>query len=187
MTTVATIHTERLDLIPMTPEFLQASLDGAREAAEKLIGLSVPDEWFEETGLMRIRLRELRATPELQPWLVRAIGLRSERRMVGHIGFHTAPGPAYLDALAPGGIEYGYTVFEADRRQGYAREAASALMAWARATHAVSRFILSISPDNLPSLKLAQQFGFVQIGRHIDEEDGPENIFELQLDAIDRP
>lgn len=182
MTSVDTIHSERLDLIPMTPEFLQAALDGDQVAAEKLIRLSIPAEWFEEADLIRLRLGNLRAKPELQPWILRAVGLRSQRRMVGHIGFHTAPGPHYLSALAPGAVEYGYTVFEADRRKGYAREAALALMAWARTAHGVSRFILSISPDNLPSLNLAQQLGFHKIAVHVDDEDGPEDIFELRFE-----
>ena len=38
--------------------------------------------------------------------------LRSECRMVGHTGFHARPGEKSLDAYAPGGVEFGYRVFE---------------------------------------------------------------------------
>lgn len=145
------------------------------------LGLRIPDDWFDESDLMEIRRADLRTNPELQPWLLRAIGLRSEERMVGHIGFHTQPDPAYLRDLAPGGIEFGYTVFPAFRRQGYATEAAEALMSWAHHERGVSRFVVSISPTNTPLLRLAHKFGFKQIGSHVDEEDGPEDIFERHM------
>jgi RimJ/RimL family protein N-acetyltransferase len=101
--------------------------------------------------------------------------------MVGAIGFHTRPGAAYLAELSPGGVEFGYQVFTAYRRQGYAGEAATALMDWAHTQHGVNRFVLSISPENIPSLALAQKLGFTVIGAHIDEEDGPEDIFERRM------
>jgi RimJ/RimL family protein N-acetyltransferase len=182
--TATTIQSTRLDMIPMTPEFLQAALDGNQAAAEATIGLTIPTDWLEQPDpWMHIRLEQLRADPGLQPWLLRAIGLRSERLMIGHIGFHTRPGAAYLADLAPGGVEFGYTIFARFRRQGYAREAAQALMGWAAREQGVTRFVVTISPQNLPSLGLAQQLGFQRIGSHIDEEDGPEDIFELRVDA----
>jgi RimJ/RimL family protein N-acetyltransferase len=181
--TATTIQSARLDLVPMTPEFLQASLDGDLAAAAATIGLTVPADWLEELDLMRIRLDQLRADSGLQPWLLRAIGLRSERLMIGHIGFHTRPGADYLADLAPGAVEFGYTIFAHFRRQGYAREAAQALMGWATREQGVSRFVVSISPQNIASLSLAQQLGFQRIGSHIDEEDGPEDIFELRVGA----
>ena len=176
----ATIRSERLDLIPMTPEFLEASLRSDVATAEVVLGSAVPPDWFAARDLIRLRLDGLREEPELLPWLLRAIVLRAERRMVGHIGFHTAPGADYLSDLAPDGVEFGYTVFAADRRRGYAREAALALMDWARTTHGVPCFVVSISPSNQASLGLARQLGFRQIGTHIDEEDGPEDVFELR-------
>ena len=48
----------------------------------------------------------------------------------------------------------------------------------ARDEYQVHRFVVSISPDNLPSLGLAAKLGFRKIGSHIDELDGPEDIFE---------
>lgn len=64
------------------------------------------------------------------------------------------------------------------RRQGFASEAISALFDWAHTTHGITRFIASISPDNEPSLRLAQQFGFEQVGEQMDEIDGLEHVFE---------
>jgi RimJ/RimL family protein N-acetyltransferase len=51
-------------------------------------------------------------------------------------------------------------------------------MRWASDVHRVKRFVLTISPDNLPSLGLAAKMGFRKIGSHVDEHGGSEDIFE---------
>jgi RimJ/RimL family protein N-acetyltransferase len=175
------IRTNRLDLVSMTPEFLEASLRGDREQAERLITAIVPEGLENAGSWARRRLDQLRKDPTLQPWLLRAMVLRSESRMVGHIGFHARPGEKYLDELAPGGVEFGYTVFETWRRRGYAGEASEGLMDWAHRLHGVTRFVVSISPTNLASLALARRLDFQRIGSHVDDEDGPEDIFERRL------
>ena len=177
----ATIHAERLDLVSMTSAFLRASLDGRLREAEKELPFSLPSDWpGEHASLLSLRLKQLEEDPALQPWLVRAMVARDTRTMVGHIGFHTAPAPDYLQLISPGAVEFGFTVWPAFRRRGYARESSVALMQWARQTHGVSTFIMSIRPDNLPSQALAAQLGFRRIGSHIDEIDGEEDILEYR-------
>jgi ribosomal-protein-alanine N-acetyltransferase len=90
----------------------------------------------------------LEAEPGFQPWSLRGIVLREERVLVGDIGCHTMPGPAYLAELAPGGVEMGYGLLEPWRRRGIATEAIGALMHWAGREHGVRRFVVSISPAN---------------------------------------
>lgn len=167
----------------MSPAFLEASLAGDEAEAARLLELGIPADWFQETELIQLRLGQLRREPALRPWLLRAIGLRQQKRMIGHIGFHTGPDPAYLRDLAPGAIEYGYTVFPAFRRQGYAREACAALMTWAFQEQGVKGFVVAIRPNNIASLRLAQGFGFKRIGSHVDEVDGLEDIYELRLSS----
>ena len=77
-------------------------------------------------------------------------------------------------------MELGYWIEPASRRRGYAAEAIHGLMEWAGTEHAVRRFILSISPGNAASLGLARKLGFVEVGRHLDDEDGEELVFELR-------
>jgi RimJ/RimL family protein N-acetyltransferase len=101
--------------------------------------------------------------------------------MIGRIGFHSAPGPDYLESLEPwpigrGAVEFGYTIFPEFTGNGYATEASIALMHWARETHGVRRFVLSISPENPASLRIAAKLGFVRIGEHMDPEDGLEHV-----------
>jgi [ribosomal protein S5]-alanine N-acetyltransferase len=169
------IRTARLDLVPMTPDFLRASLRRDVPAASETIGLRLPSDWPDIGDVLTIRLEQLEHDPTLQPWLLRAIALRSGE-MVGHIGFHTSPGPKYLEPWRPGGIEFGFTVFAPHRRKGYAREASQALMDWAHRDHRVNDFVLTISPNNVPSQRLATELGFSRIGEHLDEVDGIEHI-----------
>ena len=171
------IQSDRLDLIPLAPPVLQSLVTGLFEA-EKLLNTAVPTVWDIPRYVLELRLSQLEANPELQPWLLRVISLRKCRLLVGHIGFHTAPGAEYLSALSPGGVEFGVGVLEPWRRHGVATEASEAMMRWAREEHQVHRFVLSISPENLPSLGLAAKLGFRKIGSHLDEVDGPEDIFE---------
>ncbi|MCC6167642.1 MAG: GNAT family N-acetyltransferase [Caldilineaceae bacterium] len=176
------IQTERLDLLPLGVPFLEAFLEGDAAGAARRLGHPLPPEWQPQAWVSR-RLAQLHADPTLEPWLLRAVILRTTGRMIGRAGFHTAPGPDYLQPIAPGGVEMGYEIFPAFRRQGYATEVVAALMAWAAQEHGVRRFVLSIRPDNLPSQRIAQHFDFHKIGSHIDEEDGLEEIFLLDLDC----
>jgi RimJ/RimL family protein N-acetyltransferase len=179
--TTGAIQSERLTLISMNAEFLEASFSGNVEGAAAILGTTPPEEWLQVKGWTRVRLRQLRADPSLQPWLLRAVILRATGEMIGHIGFHSAPDPDFLRHIAPGGVEMGYTIYPAFRQQGYATEAAAALMNWATQEHGVRRFVLCISPQNVPSLRIASHFGFRKVGSHVDEIDGPEDIFLLEV------
>ncbi|TVR45325.1 MAG: N-acetyltransferase [Puniceicoccaceae bacterium] len=182
----APIQSKRLDLIPMTPAFLRASLDHNTQKAEQVLQLSLPSDWpGESEAMLGLRRKQLEEDPTLQQWLIRAMVLRGAAFMVGHIGFHTAPDAEYLRTLSPGGVEFGFTVFPSFQRQGFAREAAIALIHWARQTHGVNRFVLSIRPDNVPSQRLAAELGFRRIGSHVDEIDGLEEILERRFCSDD--
>jgi RimJ/RimL family protein N-acetyltransferase len=171
------IHSRRLDLIALSPDFLSASLRSDLESASRLINLEVSPEWLEAKWLMEMRLIKMRENPALEPWLLRAIGLRETKRMIGFIGFHTLPGAEYLNSYAPDSVEFGYTVFPDYRGKGYASEAAQALMDWATREHQVMHFVVSISPTNQPSLRIAQKLGFRKVGSFTDPEEGVEDVF----------
>ena len=144
--------------------------------ASRRIGASVPALPSDLVPVLEMRLKQLDEDASLQQWLLRAMKLRTTGEMIGHIGFHTAPGPAYLDDWLPGAIEFGFQVYDPHRRMGYALEASQAMMDWARDRHGVTQFILTISPDNHASQALARRLGFARIGQHIDELDGAEDV-----------
>ena len=172
-----TIHSPRLELIAMSPDFLEACIKGELESASQTIGLLIPPEWLEMKRLMELRLKQMRENPVLVPWILRAVGLRETKTMIGHIGFHTLPGAEYLNPYAPGSVEFGYSIFPNQRRKGYASEAVQALMDWATREYDVTRFVVSISPANEPSLRLAHKFGFRKVGTTTDDQGRVEDIF----------
>ena len=177
------ISTERLDLVPMTPSFLKCTCRGRHAEAEAIIGMRIPSLWFECGSFAALRLRQFESGATSQPWLPRAIVFRGSGEMVGYIGFHTPPAPDYLKDLCPRGVEFGYTVFPAFRRQRVAWEASRALIQWASREHGVSSFVVSVSPLNPASLALISKMGFRRIGSQVDDEDGLEDIFELVVDG----
>jgi RimJ/RimL family protein N-acetyltransferase len=179
----ADIVSERLTLRLLPAAFLEATLDGRRDEAERLLGLRIHPEWWTATALARMRLNDLSRDPEYAPWSLRAIALSATGVMIGHAGFHTSAGPSYLERWAAGGVEFGYTVYTPYRRRGYATETAQALIEWARRAHGVSRFVLTIAPDNEASQRIARKLGFRAVGVHVDVEDGIEDVYALRDDA----
>ncbi len=163
----------------MDPAFLQASLDGELDFAATHLGVSLPVIWPEKPDLLRLRLQQINSDPSIQQWSLRGMCHRETSELVGQIGFHSYPGAEYLDDWLPGAVEFGFTVFSSYRRQGYAKEAARAVMEWAYKMHGVSKFVLTISPDNIASQSLAAQLGFTRIGSHEDEIDGTEDVLAL--------
>jgi RimJ/RimL family protein N-acetyltransferase len=156
-----TVRSARLDLISLAPAFLEAALAGDSPEASRILGARVPDDWPGLLDTQQVFLEHLRADPALARWSMRAIVLRAESRMLGQIGCHGAP--------TPDGVELAFSVFPGNRRRGYAREACSAFMGWARLEHAVERFVVSIDPANTASLALARSLGFRQVGEQTFE------------------
>ena len=175
------ITSDRLELILLSHQAIDALLEGRRGDVERELDAAVPEGWPDEhdAGFLRFRQRQVERAPQAEPWLVRAVILREPARtMIGHAGFHGQPG--VNGKQDPGAVELGYTIFEPYRGRGYATEAAQALMDWAQREHGVSRFVASVAPANDPSLAIVRKLGFVHTGEQWDEEDGLELVFELE-------
>lgn len=171
------ILTSRLVLRLLSPEALIATEAGRIDDAARLLALDLPADWSEVASVARRRLKQLPDCPDYLPWSVRAIALRESHAAIGYVNFHELPqwhDMAQRESCA----EFGYTIFENHRRQGYVEETVRALMAWARERGA-KHFIFSVAPDNAPSQGLAKKLGARKIGVMIDEEDGPEDVLLL--------
>jgi len=169
------VNTPRLTLESMTVPFMEALQAHDFDRASAEIGAEVPT-WLADQleNFLRYRLGQLEQDASIREWLGRAMVLVDEtgrRRVIGSIGFHGPPDEQ-------GRVEVGYSVDPPYRRQGYASEAMRAMFDWAHSAHGIDTFIASISPDNDPSLRLASQFGFVQVGEQIDDIDGLEYVFQ---------
>jgi RimJ/RimL family protein N-acetyltransferase len=166
------IRSQRLDLVVLSPGFLEAIIAGDRDRARKLVEFVVPEEFpdGEETlGWLTLRRAQVERDPRWAPWSLRAIVLRDIGEMVGYANFHGPPG--VNDTATPGAAEVGYTVFPAHRNAGIATEVARAMIDWARARHGVRHFISGVAPDNLPSRRVNEKLGFVPTGQVLDGEE----------------
>lgn len=167
-----------LRLVPLAA--LAATVQGKTGVAEKLMGVSLPDEWCDEAWVFKLRYDQWLKDSGYAPWSIRAIVHRDSRAVVGTINAHHAPMPFIMNGQQTAGVEIGYTIFESFRRQGYASEAITAYTAWAGQEHGVSTFVLSIAPDNAASLSLARKLGAEQIGREMHEKNGEQLIHAFQ-------
>jgi RimJ/RimL family protein N-acetyltransferase len=171
--TNAGVSTDRLNLVPMSLELMEALACGDVESAQQLAGYRIPADWPQAMeSVLRFRIPLARTRPDALPLLLLAIVLRADPEVVvGRFGFH---GPVDDDGM----LEVGYEVFPAYRRQGYAREAVIAMCTSAQEDPAVLRFRASVRPDNAPSRNLVASLGFIEVGSQWDDEDGEETLFE---------
>ena len=100
--------------------------------------------------------------------------------MVGHISFHhKAPDPDVRE-YSEHAVELGYAIEEGYRRNGYARESALGMIGWA-IEQKVYTFVLSISPANIPSTRMAESMGFKKCSERMDESDGLEYVYIAEM------
>lgn len=161
---------------------LTVLIDFDRAEISRHSALDFRASWEDSVDVLKLRKADILADPDYAPWSLRAISRIEDDVVIGHIGFHTRPDPAYLRETVPGGVELGYTIFEPYRGNGYAQEACSSMIDWARGFGGVTQFVLSISPDNAPSLAIARKLGFRRIGEQMDEVDGLEIVFATTVD-----
>ena len=174
------IETPRLimRLVPLAG--LVATENNDIETARRLIGSSLTEEWFEASWVAGLRVRQWQDDPRYIPWSIRAMVLRDTGIIVGSINCHDQP-QAFEHAGQTGlMIELGYTIFTPWRRRGIASEAFAAMVGFAK-TAGVRWIRLSVSPENEASLVLTTKMGAKKIGSQIDDIDGPEDVFLLEL------
>ena len=150
------LTTERLVLIPFGADFIEALAE--REAAQQLIDAIIPDGWpdAELAGLLRVYGPWVAADPSrlgYGPWIVIA---RGHRTVVGSAGFQGTPKDQ--------AIELGFGVHAAHRNQGYASEAAGALISWGLSQPEVDRIIAKCDPANAASIRVLEKSGMSRVG-----------------------
>ena len=130
-----------------------------------------------ESGPLGWRVPQVKVDPSVNKWFVRFIVLKSSREIIGSTSFHGAPD-------ADGMMEIGLGIEEEFRNQGYAREALAGMWRWVCRQPDVKTLRYTVSPDNLASIAVINYFGFEYKGQQMDEEDGPENIYEMSTEEF---
>lgn len=150
-------------LIRLPPQAMMALVAGDRETASAAAGVVLSEFLASEecAWLWQIRLAQIAADPDSEPWVARAVVSEGGGQVIGHAGFHGPPDQA-------GMVEVGYTVDPRFRRQGYAKAMLRELLSWATGQGRVTTVRASIRPDNVASLAAIEGFGFERIGEQWD-------------------
>ena len=165
--------TERLRLIPITLEAIEAVLDHDKARAEAIVGARFPPAWpndqLLDVGFPYARAA-IRAAPEIRLWGDSLVLLRDEPRVVGSVVFHGRPS---------GGVaEVGYGIEEASRGQGIASEATRACVEWAFSHPDIVAVQATTFPWHVASLGVIRNLGMQQISTREHDTLGELLVFE---------
>ena len=128
-------------------------------------------------GPLAWRVPQVKADPATNKWFVRWIVLKENREVIGSTSFHGTPN-------AQGMMEIGLGIESQYQNQGYAKEALLGMWRWVLTFPEVKTLRYTVSPENLPSIAVIKYFGFDFKGQQIDEEDGPEDIYEMDRETF---
>ena len=152
------IVTERLRLVPMTLEVVEAVMSRDRAGAERAAGASLPDAWPNDELVARafpVSLEAIRAAPDVRLWGDSLVLAKDEPRIIGSVVFHGRP---------PDGIaEVGYGIEESSRGIGLATEATRACVEWALGEAGIAAVQATTFPWHHASLGVIRNVGMVQI------------------------
>jgi RimJ/RimL family protein N-acetyltransferase len=166
--------TERLRLVPMTLDAVEAVLRHDRAAAERAIGAAFPAAWPNDDLIARafpLSLAAIRAAPDVRLWGDSLVLLRDgPPRVVGSVIFHGRPD----DGIA----EVGYGIEDGSRGQGLATEATRACVEWALAEAGIVAVQATTFPWHLASLGVIRKLGMTPVGTRQHEVLGELLVFE---------
>ena len=175
------IESDRLLIFAVSiAEYDKLSVD--RSDPTLWVDRGVHNSWrhlLDSPGPLVHRIPRIEKDPSLVPYLLRMAVLKSTREIIGSAGFHDGPDEN-------GMIEIGLEIVEAYREQGLAQELLTAMWDWVVHEPRVKTLRYTVSPDNFPSQAIIKKFGFAYCGQQIDEEDGPEDIYEMSADTYRR-
>jgi len=149
---MANIFTAQLELIPFTLEIVKAAMIGQAELAAIAPFKILPD-WFEPelSEILPALADILEKNPSLTEWF----------RLIIHQADNTLIGETFLKMIpdATGSLEFGYRIVPSYRRQGYASEAAPAMVNWAFGQPGVQRVMAGCDADNIASKRVLEKIG----------------------------
>jgi RimJ/RimL family protein N-acetyltransferase len=167
--------TERLRLVPITLEAMEAVLDHDKPRAEALIGARFPPGWPDDplldVGFPYARAA-IRSDPEVRLWGDSLVVLRDEPRVVGSVVFHGRPS----DGIA----EIGYAIEERARGNGLATEATRACVDWALAEAGIVAVQATTFPWHIASLGVIRNLGMRHVATRDHDTLGELLVFELR-------
>ena len=174
------IDTARLQLLPNSPEHLLALLEGTQQFEERS-GLRAADglrDFLVSDEVSPAFLAQLRAALVADPWVHGfAVVHRESGEVIGSAGFK---GPPDEDGM----VEIAYGIVPSHQEQGYATEAAMALVAFAFGSGRVRLVRAHTLVESNASTRILTKCGFESVGEVVDPEDGLVRRWERTHDSV---
>jgi ribosomal-protein-alanine N-acetyltransferase len=172
---VPALVTERLRLVPITLEIVEAVVRRDRAAAERAAGAVLPDAWPNDELIARafpVSIAAIRAAPDVRLWGDSLVLAKDDDRIVGSVVFHGRP----TDGIA----EVGYGIEESSRGVGLATEATRACVEWALAQDGIRAVQATTFPWHRASLGVIRKLGMALVGKREHDVLGELLVFELR-------
>ena len=171
------IKTERLELIAEDLALARAAVEG-REALAAQLSATVSADWphpimADANGYW---VPQLEKNSDLVGWAAWHIVGAEDRTLIGCAGFKGLP--------SGGRVDIGYVILDAFQGNGYATEAAGALIDWAFTDLRVDRIVGETLPHLAASIRVMQRLGFKLVDKSTTGHDGEENVVQY---AMSRP
>jgi ribosomal-protein-alanine N-acetyltransferase len=144
-----------LQLVTLLPDEIRALIGNDVALAQRSARVVFPPGWPTEQAVrdgLPWHLFHLVDDLRQGAWRIRVMVERSSRGVVGAINLKGPP-------AARREVEIGWGVEQDRRRQGYAYEAAEAVMGWAFRQPRVPVIVATVPDDNLPSQRVAAKLG----------------------------
>jgi RimJ/RimL family protein N-acetyltransferase len=173
------IETPRLELHHIPVDGLTSLYENKDDAAA-IAGRDIKNPHrvlIADMGPLPWRAPQAKADPSSNKWFLRFITLKDSKEVIGSTSFHGVPDEN-------GMMEIGIGLDEKFWGKGYAKEALLGMWRWVIGEPGVKTLRYTVSPTNIPSVAIIKGFGFTYMGQQIDEEDGPEDIYEMAVDEF---
>jgi ribosomal-protein-alanine N-acetyltransferase len=169
------ILTDRLEIRPLGLAGMRAMIERGAKAFAQIFNTdpSVPITPPPELAdVLPMIAEEVRADPTAAPWWTWILIRRSDRAVIGSVGFGGRPD-------ADGTVITGYSVYPAFEGHGYATEATRAAVEWVLRQEGVQRVQATVPPWHGASLRVVEKAGFLHVGESEDPEVGPVLVWEI--------
>lgn len=165
---------DAITFVPLRSAGLHALTAGNLAEASRITGYDLPEEYLEHAWLWELRSIQLKNEPADEEWVAWIVPRVKDRVVIGRSGFHASPDE-------DGMVELSYSVLPRYQRRGYATAILTELVTFARQHPDIRVLRASISPDNAASRATLSKFPFVHVDDQIDEIDGLELVYELEV------
>jgi ribosomal-protein-alanine N-acetyltransferase len=150
----ANIETERLFLICLLAEEIEAIVAGDWERASQLTNVCFPPDDANRSIDWSWHLRALKSDCNQLGWRVRVVVERLSNTVIGSINLKGPP--------AEGDVEIGWGLNDHFRGKGYAIEASAAVLEWVVRQAGVTSISATVPDDNYPSQRVALRLGLTK-------------------------